>query len=76
MEVYRAVVEVLPNFLIVVPINRFIFERSDSFIGIECGELFVIWEPREYASLCNFAIVVEVSPAGVWLFCPNRGVVK
>ena len=73
---YRAVVEVLPNFLIVVPINRFIFERSDSFVGIECGEFFEVREPREYASLCNFAIVVGVSSAGVWLFCPNRGVVK
>ena len=28
------------------------------------------------ASLCNFAIVVGVFPTGVWLFCPNRGVVK
>ena len=67
MEVYCAVVEVLPNFLIVVPINRFIFERSDSSVGIECGKFFVVREPREYASLCNFAIVVGVFPTGVWL---------
>ena len=73
---YRAVVEVLPNLLTIVPINRFVLERSDSFVGIECGEFFEVREPREYTSLCNFAIVMGVSLAGVWLFCPNRGTVK
>ena len=73
---YRAVVEVLPSLLMIVPINFFVFEKSDSSIGIEDCEVFMMREPRAYVFLCDFAIIVGVFPTDVWLVCPNRMFVK
>ena len=74
VEMNCPIVEVFPTELGLVPLDFFSFKETGTFVGIEIGDLFVVWEGVDKFLMTEFDLFVDIPPMVSWSFAIDNEV--
>ena len=68
------IVEVFPAELGLIPLDFFSFKETGTFVGVEIGDLLVVWEGDNEFFVTEFDLFVDMPPMVSWPFAINNRV--